>query len=73
MTQFHDTNREETLRTQAAARVLGLMPCTLEKWRSQGRGPTYHKIGKRVIYLRTALDEFLQARAVTPGEKCQPS
>ena len=47
------------LRTPEAARFLGLSGRTLEKHRTYGTGPTYRKIGGRVIY---ALDD-LKARA----------
>lgn len=38
------------LRTPEAARFLGLSGRTLEKHRTFGTGPTYKKIGGRVIY-----------------------
>ena len=38
------------LRTQEAARFLGLSERTLEKHRTYGTGPTYRKIGGRVLY-----------------------
>jgi predicted DNA-binding transcriptional regulator AlpA len=38
------------LRTPEAARFLGLSGRTLEKHRTFGTGPTYRKIGGRVIY-----------------------
>jgi predicted DNA-binding transcriptional regulator AlpA len=38
------------LRTPEAARILGLSPRTLEKHRTYGTGPTYHKLGGRVVY-----------------------
>lgn len=38
------------LRTPEAARFLGLSGRTLEKHRTYGTGPTYRKIGGRVIY-----------------------
>jgi hypothetical protein len=43
------------LRTSEAARFLGLSGRTLEKHRTYGTGPTYRKIGGRVIY---ALDDL---------------
>ena len=39
------------LRTQEAARFLGLSERTLEKHRTYGTGPTYRKLGGRVVYL----------------------
>lgn len=38
------------LRTREAARLLGLSDRTLEKHRTFGTGPTYRKIGGRVVY-----------------------
>ena len=38
------------LRTVEAARHLSLSPRTLEKHRTYGTGPTYRKIGGRVVY-----------------------
>lgn len=38
------------LRTPEAARFLGISGRTLEKHRTYGTGPTYSKIGGRVIY-----------------------
>ena len=43
------------LRTTEAARYLGLSGRTLEKHRTYGTGPTYRKIGGRVVY---ALDDL---------------
>jgi hypothetical protein len=43
------------LRTPEAARFLGLSGRTLEKHRTFGTGPTYRKVGGRVIY---ALDDL---------------
>lgn len=38
------------LRTQEAARFLGLSGRTLEKHRTYGTGPIYRKLGGRVVY-----------------------
>lgn len=43
------------LRTPEAARFLGLSGRTLEKHRTFGTGPTFRKIGGRVVY---ALDDL---------------
>ncbi|MGB8842177.1 MAG: helix-turn-helix domain-containing protein [Aliidongia sp.] len=39
------------LRTPDAARFLGLSGRTLEKHRTFGTGPTYRKLGGRIVYL----------------------
>ena len=43
------------LRTTEAARFVGLSGRTLEKHRTYGTGPTYRKLGGRVVY---ALDDL---------------
>jgi hypothetical protein len=44
------------LRTTEAGRLLGLSGRTLEKHRTYGTGPTYRKIGGRVVY---SVDDLL--------------
>lgn len=46
------------LRTQEAARFLGLSPRTMEKHRTYGTGPTYRKLGGRVVYTITDLQQW---------------
>ena len=38
------------VRTHEAARLLGISPRTLEKYRCHGSGPTFRKLGGRVVY-----------------------
>nr|WP_321256880.1 helix-turn-helix domain-containing protein [uncultured Pseudodesulfovibrio sp.] len=47
------------LNTIKAAKYLGLCPGTLEVWRCHGRGPRYSKLGRRVMYEQTDLDQFV--------------
>lgn len=53
------------LRTPDAARFLGISIRTLEKHRTYGTGPTYRKIGGRVVY---AVDD-LQAWSAIGARK----
>ncbi|MCQ4631219.1 helix-turn-helix domain-containing protein [Shinella sp. CPCC 100929] len=46
------------LRTQEAARFLGISMRTLEKHRTYGTGPTYRKIGGRVLYTVQDLESW---------------
>ena len=48
------------LRTQEAARFLGLSERTLEKHRTYGTGPTYRKLGGRVVYAIDELDAWVE-------------
>jgi len=50
------------LTTVLAASYLGLSPATLETLRTRGGGPPFVKLGRRVVYRRTDLDEWLAHR-----------
>lgn len=59
------------LRTPEAARFLGLSGRTLEKHRTYGTGPTYKKIGGRVVYalvdLQSWADRGQRVSTTEPG------
>lgn len=59
------------LRTPEAARFLGLSGRTLEKHRTYGTGPTYMKIGGRVVYavgdLQTWAARGVKCSTADPG------
>lgn len=65
------------LRTPEAGRFLGLSGRTLEKHRTYGTGPTYRKIGGRVIYalmdLQDWADSGLKSSTSDPGGGPQPA
>jgi hypothetical protein len=46
------------VRTMEAARLLGISPRTLEKYRCHGSGPTFRKLGGRVVYAITDLETW---------------
>lgn len=58
-----DNKSATTLSPQQAAEFLGLSKQTLAKLRVYGGGPEYVKIGRRVVYLKHKLDEFLADKA----------
>jgi predicted DNA-binding transcriptional regulator AlpA len=51
------------LRTQEAARFIGLSRRTLEKHRIYGTGPKYSKIGGRIVYAVSDLREWVELGA----------
>lgn len=53
------------LRTPEAARFLSLSGRTLEKHRTYGTGPAYHKLGGRVVYSVEDLQAWAGRGAVT--------
>ena len=71
------------LRTKEAARFLGISIRTLEKHRTYGTGPSYRKLGGRVVYaiedLQTWADRGLVSSTsdprgtVLPAKRQEPS
>ena len=59
----HTPSTARYLRTHEAAQILGLSPRTLEKYRCHGSGPTFRKLGGRVVYLIDDLDAWATASA----------
>ena len=55
-----------------AARLLRVRATTLSQWRWQGRGPRYRKVGGRVLYLRSDLEEYLERAARTSTSTSDP-
>jgi hypothetical protein len=55
-----------SLSDERAAEFLGLAPQTLRNWRFLGRGPKYSKLGRRVVYRVSDLEEFLSRTSVDP-------
>ncbi|RUV07450.1 DNA-binding protein [Mesorhizobium sp. M1A.F.Ca.IN.020.03.2.1] len=49
----------KTLRTDGAARYVGLSVSTLEKLRLTGAGPEYIKLGRTVVYKPEDLDAWI--------------
>lgn len=53
----------KVISTKTAARYVGLSASTLAKLRLSGNGPIYCKLGRRVVYRPTDLENWLQSRA----------
>lgn len=51
------------VRTHEAARILGISPRTLEKYRCHGSGPTFRKLGGRVVYAIDDLEAWADGAA----------
>ena len=52
------------LRVRQAADLLGLSTQTLNNWRVTGGGPEFIKLGRRVLYRRETVDEFISSKTV---------
>lgn len=55
---------EPLLDTSDVARFLGVASNTLEKWRIQGRGPAYHRVGVFIRYRQSDIDAWLAGQRV---------
>lgn len=51
--------------TEELAELLRVPVHTVHYWRSKGTGPKGARIGKRVVYRRSAVEEWLDERADT--------
>ncbi len=58
----------QKLTTKEAAKLYNLTPHTLERWRSQSRGPKYAKLGKRILYDVSDLEAFFTAHYVDTAD-----
>ena len=61
------TSQRIVVDTMGAAEYLGLHPRTLDNWRSQGRGPRYLRVGRRIVYRIAHLEDYLESRVVEPS------
>ncbi len=52
-------NQLERLDTPRAAQFVGVSKRTLEKWRYEGIGPPYLKLGRRVLYSMADLEDWI--------------
>jgi predicted DNA-binding transcriptional regulator AlpA len=60
--KFEITPDTRLLTEKETAEILGIKVCTLQKWRQQGRGPRYYRLGKAVRYGLDDLGEYLSER-----------
>jgi len=55
------TNAQKFLTQDEVANMLGLASCTLRKWRWEGKGPKYLKLGSRVLYRESDILDYTNA------------
>ena len=53
----------DLLTTDEGAKYLRLSPRTLERYRVTGEGPRFLKVGRRVLYRQSDLDEWLKNKS----------
>ena len=50
--------------TKKVAEILNMSPRTLENWRGKGRGPTYRRIGGRILYSMADIQKFIDQEII---------
>jgi predicted site-specific integrase-resolvase len=65
------TGRPAHLNQVQLARRWQLSPRTLERWRSQGEGPAFLKLGGRVVYRLDDVEAFETAQLRTPASTAE--
>jgi predicted site-specific integrase-resolvase len=58
--------KSEYVSNSEAAAELGVTDRTLARWRAEGKGPAYTRVGGRIYYRRNALTEHARAVEVQP-------
>ena len=59
-----EQNQSRLLNTSEAAEYLSLKPQTLHNYRHYSKPPTYIKIGRRIAYKLSDLDDFIRVNRV---------
>ncbi|MGD9976227.1 MAG: helix-turn-helix transcriptional regulator [Desulfatirhabdiaceae bacterium] len=60
-------HHEDTPRSSIqAANMIGIQANTLAIWRILGRGPAYHKVGRRIVYFDRDIDAWLSSCRIDP-------
>ena len=59
---------KDVLNEKQAAEYLGKKPGTLRQWRSDCKGPSYHKKGRQIMYKKTDLDAWLESGRTLTAE-----
>jgi predicted DNA-binding transcriptional regulator AlpA len=73
MAQPTSPKPKSTLLSQdETALFLGVSKNSLEKWRSERRGPVYVKVGRLVRYRLSDLEAYLTNREVQPYQSPEP-
>lgn len=56
---------DELMSAEDLARAVGASERTVERWRYEGNGPAYLKVGHFVRYRRADVEKWLDGRLVT--------
>lgn len=62
-------NPNDLMTTAEVADYLKLKPNTLEHWRTRSLGPRYEYAGRRVLYRRKDVDDWLRTNMPRPRRR----
>jgi hypothetical protein len=57
------------VREDDASQLLGVSTSTLRAWRSQGRGPEFSRLGRRIVYTVDGLEKFVRLNTVATEDQ----
>ena len=60
-----DVRERVVLSEGKTAEYLGVSPSTLRSWRSQLKGPKFVRLGSRIGYPTSEIDQFIRANLVS--------
>jgi predicted site-specific integrase-resolvase len=60
--ETRDSQPEGLLTPALTGQVLGISPQTLARWRVEGKGPPFVKLGGRVAYRQATLQSWIEGR-----------
>lgn len=63
------SDSQELFDDNEVAPMMRVLPQTLPVWRSQGKGPAYLKLGRRVFYRRADILAWMEAQVIQPKGK----
>lgn len=70
ITELRSYTMDDILLTESeTADFLGKSPITLSRWRREGYGPAYVRVGRSPRYTRQSLADFMSANSILPGGK----
>jgi len=62
----HANQADKPFTEMEAAQILGVAVQTLRNWRCMQKGPSYHKYGRRVIYMQNGLEDYKRRHRIDP-------
>ncbi|MDQ6870247.1 MAG: helix-turn-helix domain-containing protein [Pseudomonadota bacterium] len=52
----------------SVSRILGKSPRVLKRWRQEGKGPPYTRIGQSTFYREASFESWLLAKEIDPSK-----